>query len=105
VFLLTKFLLDHRADAFGSPSDGQVFVQGILKYIPVRILEYIGETTKNPRITRLREASRIGTSVAKEMVEEKAEMLMQSKGNRDVFSLLGGCTPSFLSNKSDKRHS
>ncbi|KAJ8585147.1 cytochrome P450 [Rhizopogon salebrosus TDB-379] len=79
---------DLMADAFGSPSDGQVFVQGILKYIPVRILEYIGETTKNPRITRLREASRIGTSVAKEMVEEKAEMLMQSKGNRDVFSLL-----------------
>ncbi|KAJ8584424.1 cytochrome P450 [Rhizopogon salebrosus TDB-379] len=76
------------ADAFGSPSDGQVFIQGVSKYIPTRILEYLGETTKNPRITRLRETGKIATSVAKEMAKDKAEMLMQGKGSRDVFSLL-----------------
>ncbi|KAJ8585151.1 cytochrome P450, partial [Rhizopogon salebrosus TDB-379] len=76
------------ADAFGSPSDGQIFIQGISKHIPTRILEYLGETVKNPRITRLRETGEIATSVAKEMVKDKAEMLMQGKGSRDVFSLL-----------------
>ena len=41
-------------------------------------------------------------SVAKQMVEDKAEMLLQGKGSRDVFSLLGGCTTSFQFSKSDK---
>jgi hypothetical protein len=50
---------------------------------------------------RLRETRKIATSVAKEMVKDKAEVLMQGKGSRDVFSLLGGCTPSFRSSKSD----
>ncbi|KAJ8585149.1 cytochrome P450 [Rhizopogon salebrosus TDB-379] len=75
-------------DVFGAPSDGQVFIQGFSKYIPIRILEYLGETSKSPRLTRLRETGEIATSIAKQMVEEKAEMLMQGKGNRDVFSLL-----------------
>jgi hypothetical protein len=103
--MYTKFVLDHRADAFGSPSDGQIFIQGVSKHIPTRILEYLGETAKNPRITRLRETGEIATSVAKEMVKDKAEMLMQGKGSRDVFSLLGVYTPSFRFSKSDKRHS
>ncbi|KAJ8583434.1 cytochrome P450 [Rhizopogon salebrosus TDB-379] len=76
------------ADALGSPSDRQVFIQGVSKYIPTRILEYLGETAKTPRIMRLRETRKIATSVAKEMVKDKAEVLMQGKGNRDVFSLL-----------------
>ncbi|KAJ8592655.1 cytochrome P450 [Rhizopogon salebrosus TDB-379] len=76
------------ADVFGSPSDKQVFIQGISKYIPIRILEYIANTAKNPRLARLRETGRIARSVAKQMVEDKAEMLIQGKGSRDVFSLL-----------------
>ena len=36
------------------------------------------------------------------MVKDKAEMLMQGKGSRDVFSLLSECTPSFRSGKSDE---
>jgi hypothetical protein len=103
--IYTKFALDHRADVFGSPSDKQVFIQGISKYIPIRILEYIANTAKNPRIARLRETGSIARSVAKQMVKDKAEMLMQGKGSRDVFSLLGECTTSFTSSKFDKKHS
>ncbi|KAG1751043.1 cytochrome P450 [Suillus lakei] len=75
-------------DVFGSPSDGQIFFQGISKYIPPQILKYFGEMGKNPRIARMRETGNIATSVAKELVQDKAEMLLQGKGSRDVFSLL-----------------
>ncbi|OJA17883.1 hypothetical protein AZE42_09438 [Rhizopogon vesiculosus] len=89
-------------DIFGSPSDMQVFFQGVSRYIPSRILEYIGKRSKNPRIVRMREAGNIITSVAKQIVKDKAEVLLQGKGNRDVFSLLGGCTASFRFSRSDK---
>jgi hypothetical protein len=35
------------------------------------------------------------------MVKDKAEILLQGKSSRDVFSLLGGCTASLRSSKSD----
>ena len=51
---------------------------------------------------RMRELGITATSVAKQMVKDKAEMLLQGKGNRDVFSLLSGCTALFRSSKSDQ---
>jgi hypothetical protein len=45
---------------------------------------------KNPRITRLRDTGILATSVAEQLVKDKAEVLLQGKGKRDVFSLLGG---------------
>lgn len=102
LIICTKFVLGNRTDVFGSPSDAQICFQGISKYIPPRILEYFGATSSNPRLVRMRESRSITTSVAKQMVEDKAEMLLQGKGSRDVFSLLGGCTTSFQSSKSDK---
>ncbi|OAX34712.1 cytochrome P450 [Rhizopogon vinicolor AM-OR11-026] len=57
-------------DIFGSPSAKQIFFQGLSGYFPYRVLEYFGETSRNPRIVRMREVGDIG------------------KGSRDVFSLL-----------------
>jgi hypothetical protein len=45
---------------------------------------------KNPRMARLRDTGIMATSVAKQLVKDKAEVLLQGKGSRDVFSLLGG---------------
>jgi hypothetical protein len=100
--IYTQSVLGHRNDALGAPSAGQIFFQGISRYIPYRILEYLGETSKNPRILRIREAETLATSFAKEMVKDKAEILLQGKSSRDVFSLLGGCTASLRSSKSDE---
>ncbi|OAX38351.1 cytochrome P450 [Rhizopogon vinicolor AM-OR11-026] len=75
-------------DIFGSLSSGQIFFQGISKYIPYRILVYLGESSKNSRIVRMIEVRGLATSVAKQLVKDKAEMLLQGKGSRDVFSLL-----------------
>ncbi|KAG0708519.1 cytochrome P450, partial [Suillus ampliporus] len=79
---------NQMTDAFGSPSDWQILFQGVSKYIPSRILEYLADTSKSPRIARIRETGSVATSAAKQMVKDKAEMLLQSKGSRDVFSLL-----------------
>jgi hypothetical protein len=86
----------------GSSSSEQIFFQEVTKYIPIRILKYFGKTSNNPRLQRAREVTSLATSLAKQMVTDKAEMLLQRKGSRDVFSLLGGCTASFKSGKSDK---
>ncbi|KIK40787.1 hypothetical protein CY34DRAFT_763985 [Suillus luteus UH-Slu-Lm8-n1] len=75
-------------DVFGSPSDREVLIQGISRYIPPQILEYLGEVGKNPRMARLRDTGDMATSVAKQLVKDKAEVLLQGKGSRDVFSLL-----------------
>ncbi|OJA18401.1 hypothetical protein AZE42_06398 [Rhizopogon vesiculosus] len=76
------------ADIFGSRSDREIFFQGVLRYIPSRILEYLMKRSENPRIVRMREVGSLATSVARQMVKEKAEVLLQGKGSRDVFSLL-----------------
>ncbi|OAX35974.1 cytochrome P450 [Rhizopogon vinicolor AM-OR11-026] len=75
-------------DIFGSPSSEQIFFQEVAKYIPIRILDYFGETSNNPRVQRAREVASLATSLAKQMVTDKAEMLLHRKGSRDVFSLL-----------------
>jgi len=100
----TNFVIGYRADTFGSPSDGQIFFQAISKYIPPWILGYyLTDISKNPRLMRLREVSSVATSVAKQMVQEKAEMLLQGEGSRDVFSLLGVCAASSWLNKSNEK--
>ncbi|KIJ66116.1 hypothetical protein HYDPIDRAFT_110276 [Hydnomerulius pinastri MD-312] len=75
-------------DIFGSPSAGQIFFQGVSKYIPASVLEWMGNHGSNPRLQRMREIQKVATDVAREMVQEKAKTLLQGKGSRDVFSLL-----------------
>ncbi|OJA15903.1 hypothetical protein AZE42_11499 [Rhizopogon vesiculosus] len=89
-------------DIFGSPSNERIFFREVSKYIPDRILQYLVETSNNPGIQRAREVASLATSLARQMVTDKAEMLLQGKGNRDVFSLLGVCTPSFRSSTSNR---
>ncbi|KAH7883347.1 cytochrome P450 [Phlebopus sp. FC_14] len=75
-------------DIFGFPSPYQILFQGFSKYIPSQLLEYVGRHSLNPRLVRIREVNNVATAVAKDMVNEKAETLLQGKGSRDVFSLL-----------------
>ena len=43
----------------------------------------------SPRLARARDMKIMVTSVANELVREKAGALLQGKGNRDMFTLLG----------------
>lgn len=103
--IYTKLVLGHRADIIGSPSDGQVFLQGLSKYIPSWVLLFLGDTIKSPRFMRIREVRAMAISVADQMVRDKSEMLLRGKGGRDVFSLLGVCPTPSGSLKSDESNS
>ncbi|OAX39518.1 cytochrome P450, partial [Rhizopogon vinicolor AM-OR11-026] len=85
---LARAYTNKMPDIFGSPSSEQIFFQGVSKYIPYRILVYLGERSQNSRILRANEVRDLATSIAKQLVKDKAEMLLQGKGSRDVFSLL-----------------
>ncbi|KAI9568845.1 cytochrome P450 [Boletus coccyginus] len=76
------------SDVFGRPSAQQIFIQAASMYFPPWILEWVTDHGPGPRLERAREVKKMATEVAKEMVREKAETLLEGKGSRDVFSLL-----------------
>ena len=43
----------------------------------------------SPRLERARDVKIMVTKIAKDLVREKADALLQGKGNQDIFSLLG----------------
>ena len=67
----------------------QIFIQAASKHIPTRIFQWIVDNGPSLRLARAREVKIMVTSVAKELVREKADALLQGKGNQDIFSLLG----------------
>lgn len=78
-----------RLSIFGTPSAQHIFVQEALKYIPITLLEYWLEHSSNPRLHCLRETKAYATELAKGMVSEKAEYLLQGKDTKDIFTSLG----------------
>ncbi|EGN92782.1 hypothetical protein SERLA73DRAFT_116913 [Serpula lacrymans var. lacrymans S7.3] len=73
---------------FGSPSSGSIFFQAFSKYFPKPMVDYLADHAPGPRFGRIREVNNVATDLAKRLVEEKAETLLQGKGGRDLFSLL-----------------
>ncbi|KAI5995261.1 cytochrome P450 [Pisolithus orientalis] len=76
-------------NVYGTPSSIQIFIQEALKYIPTSILTYWAKHSSNRRVVRIRETRKVATAIAESMVKEKAEFLLQGKGGRDIFTLLG----------------
>ena len=66
----------------------QVFMQAASKHIPTRIFQWMVENGQSPRLARARDVKIMVTSIAKELVREKADALLQGKGDQDIFSLL-----------------
>lgn len=89
LFGLSRDRVIPRSDVFGCPSPQLIFTTAASKYIPLWILERTADHGSNPRLKRAREAKKVVTEVAKEMVREKTETLLAGEGGRDIFSLLG----------------
>jgi len=85
---LAKKYGNMMSDTFGGLSPQQIFIRTASKFVPVWILEWMADHGSNPRLKRVRETKKMAMKVAKEMVEEKAETLLEGKGSRDIFSLL-----------------
>lgn len=84
------------ADTLGSPTKGAIFVQAIAKYMPVWLLQGLTDHAPSKRLAHARYTSQIANGVAKSLIDLKAEALVEGKGSRDVFSLLGTYHPSLL---------
>ncbi|KIJ16537.1 hypothetical protein PAXINDRAFT_46577, partial [Paxillus involutus ATCC 200175] len=69
-------------DIFGHPSAGQIFFQAVTAYLPTKALEWMCEYGSNAWLQRLRQMNKVGSDVAKELVQEKAGTLLQGKGRR-----------------------
>ena len=67
----------------------QIFIQAASKHIPMRIYQWMVDNGPSPRLERARDVKIMVTKIAKELVREKADALLQGKGNQDIFSLLG----------------
>ncbi|KAF8131862.1 cytochrome P450 [Boletus edulis] len=85
---LAKKYKNYLGDIFGLPSSKQIFLQAASKYIPACILQWLLENGSNTRLVRARDVRTTVTSIAKELVREKADTLLQGRGNTDIFTLL-----------------
>ncbi|KAG6382164.1 cytochrome P450 [Boletus reticuloceps] len=85
---LAKKYKNYLGDIFGLPPSKQIFLQAASKYIPTCILQWLLENGSNTRLVRARDVRTTVTSIAKELVREKADTLLQGRGNTDIFTLL-----------------
>ena len=49
----------------------------------------MADNGRSARLERARDVKTMVTGFAEELVREKADALLQGKGNRDIFTLLG----------------
>lgn len=79
------------ASVLGSQSMQQIFLLEVSKYIPTRLLEYMLEHASNSRCMRVRGMRDTIVGVAKELVKDKEQDLLQGNGDHDddVLGLLG----------------
>ncbi|KAF8131873.1 cytochrome P450 [Boletus edulis] len=85
---LAKKYKSFLADVFGLPSPKQIFILAASKFVPTRILQWLADNGSSPRLARVRDLKVMVTGIAKELVREKADALLQGKGNTDIFTLL-----------------
>ncbi|KAF9462391.1 cytochrome P450 [Collybia nuda] len=75
-------------DTFGTLTNGEIFSQNVMSYIPLRICELMTDYMPSNKLHHARTTAKIATGVAKTLVDSKSEALLQGKGNRDIMSLL-----------------
>ncbi|KAH0828945.1 cytochrome P450 [Lanmaoa asiatica] len=85
---LAKTYENFLGDIFGLPPAKQIFMHAASRYIPMGILQWILGHASNSRLARARDGKNAVTDVAKELLREKADALLQGKDNWDIFTLL-----------------
>jgi hypothetical protein len=75
----------YSLDTFGSITKRDIFVQGLLRFIPFKLLSYI----PNPKMAHMRYAGKVLTDVARFLVKEKTEAAIQGRNAHDIMSILG----------------
>jgi len=73
------------SDTLGSPPKSAIFMQTIF---PVWVLQLMSKYSRARNLVHARYTAKLADAVTRQLVESKAEALLQGKGNKDILSLL-----------------
>ncbi|KJA27724.1 hypothetical protein HYPSUDRAFT_62766 [Hypholoma sublateritium FD-334 SS-4] len=73
------------SDTLGSPPRSAIFMQTIF---PVWALQLMAKYSQARNLVHARHTAKLANEVTRQLVESKAEALLQGKGNKDILSLL-----------------
>lgn len=73
------------SDTLGSPSTSAIFMQTVM---PLWYLRLMSMFSRKRSLVHARHTAVLANAVAKNLVDTKAEALLQGKGNKDILSLL-----------------
>lgn len=83
---LMKAYLGLMSDTLGSPSKMAIFQQTML---PIWVLGLMSRFSQSKHLVHARKTAQLANAITRELVDSKAEALLQGKGSKDVLSLLG----------------
>ncbi|KAH9922092.1 cytochrome P450 [Fomitopsis serialis] len=76
------------AGIFSSPSKSKLFWISVAHYIPMRVAEWLYANLPGKGLDKARQNKRAAHTVARQLLDSKSEALLQSKGSRDVMSII-----------------
>ncbi|KAL0955427.1 hypothetical protein HGRIS_001673 [Hohenbuehelia grisea] len=71
-----------------SRSSAAIFVQNLWAYLPLKVLHFVANHSPAMTMHHARYCERVATDIARDLVKEKADALLEGKGKRDIMSLL-----------------
>lgn len=92
VRFLTSASVLLRSDTLGSPPRSAIFMQTVL---PVWVLQLMSKYSNRRNLVHARHTAQLANVVTRQLVDSKAEALLQGRENKDILSLLSGsgCSP------------
>ena len=76
----------YRSDTLGSPSTSTIFMQTVA---PIWYLQLMSRFSQKRHLVHARHTANLANAITKQLVDSKADALLQGKGNKDILSLLG----------------
>lgn len=73
------------SDTLGSPSTSTIFMQTVA---PIWYLQLMSRFSQKRHLVHARHTANLANAITKQLVDSKADALLQGKGNKDILSLL-----------------
>jgi len=75
-------------ELFGLPSKASLVFLRIGQYMPDGLLTFLLQHGKSPRLQRARLTNTLSRNVAKDLVQQKSQAILEGESNKDVMSLI-----------------
>lgn len=85
VYTGIRKLNKYRSDTLGSPPKSAIFIQTTF---PIWVLQLMSKFSQARNLVHARHTAKLANEVTRQLVQSKAEALLQGKGNKDILSLL-----------------